>query len=122
MRRPAPFRFARSLMLLACLFAGGAGQAELPFEAPATLLSPAVVPADGLQETPAIGYNALPPAPVPMLCQQCHSHVRHPNDLFTSTSLRSGSAPDERLMARGCITCHAQVHGSNHPSGPRLHK
>ena len=67
MRRPAPFRFARSLMLLACLFAGGAGQAELPFEAPATLLSPVVVPADGLQETPAIGYNALPPAPVPML-------------------------------------------------------
>ena len=66
--------------------------------------------------------HALLVAPIPMLCQQCHSHVRHPNDLFTSTSLRSGSAPDERIMARGCITCHAQVHGSNHPSGPRLHK
>ena len=61
-------------------------------------------------------------APVPFLCQQCHSHVRHPNDLLTSTSLPGGGAPDERLMARGCLTCHSQVHGSNHPSGPRLHK
>ena len=66
--------------------------------------------------------HALLVAPVPFLCQQCHSHVRHPNDLLTSSSLASGAAPDERLMGRGCLTCHAQVHGSNHPSGPRLHK
>ncbi|HRO26132.1 MAG TPA: DmsE family decaheme c-type cytochrome [Luteimonas sp.] len=66
--------------------------------------------------------QALLVAPVPFLCQQCHSHVRHPNDLFTSTSQRDGGAADARLMARGCLTCHSQVHGSNHPSGPRLHK
>lgn len=66
--------------------------------------------------------HALLVAPVPFLCQQCHSHVRHPNDLLTSTSLANGGAADERLMARGCISCHSQVHGSNHPSGPRLHK
>lgn len=66
--------------------------------------------------------HALLVAPVPMLCQQCHSHTRHPNDLLTSASLGTGAAPDERLMARGCLTCHAQIHGSNHPSGPRLHK
>ena len=66
--------------------------------------------------------QALLVAPVPFLCQQCHSHVRHPNDLLASTSTPAGAAADERLMARGCITCHAQVHGSNHPSGPRLHK
>ena len=66
--------------------------------------------------------HALLVAPVPMLCQQCHSHTRHPNDLFTEASLGTGPVPDERLMARGCINCHAQVHGSNHPSGPRLHK
>lgn len=66
--------------------------------------------------------HALLVAPIPFLCQQCHSHVRHPNDLHTVTSLASGPAADERLMARGCISCHAQVHGSNHPSGPRLHK
>ncbi|MCD9006687.1 TraB/GumN family protein [Luteimonas sp. XNQY3] len=68
MRRPAPLRFIRSCVLLVCLFAGGAGQAELPpLEAPTTLLSPVVVPADGLQDTPAIGYDALAPAPVPLL-------------------------------------------------------
>lgn len=61
-------------------------------------------------------------APVPMLCQQCHSHTRHPNDLFVPGQLANGAAPDERLMARGCLTCHAQIHGSNNPSGPRLHK
>lgn len=66
--------------------------------------------------------HALLVAPVPMLCQQCHSHTRHPNDLLTGASLGPGPAPDERLMGRGCLTCHAQIHGSNHPSGPRLHK
>jgi len=66
--------------------------------------------------------HALLVAPIPMLCQQCHSHTRHPNDLQTELSLGNGMTPDERLMGRGCITCHAQVHGSNHPSGPRLHK
>jgi len=66
--------------------------------------------------------HALLVSPIPYLCQQCHSHVRHPNDLLTTSSLARGAASDERLMARGCITCHAQVHGSNHPSGPRLHR
>ncbi|MDG6348521.1 DmsE family decaheme c-type cytochrome [Luteimonas sp. 8-5] len=66
--------------------------------------------------------HALLVAPIPFLCQQCHSHVRHPNDLLTRTSLPNGMAADERLMGRGCITCHAQIHGSNHPSGPRMHK
>ena len=61
-------------------------------------------------------------APMPFLCQQCHSHLRHPNDLLTSGSLANGVNPDERLMGRACITCHAQIHGSNNPSGPRLHK
>ncbi|MGY0651187.1 DmsE family decaheme c-type cytochrome [Luteimonas sp. A537] len=66
--------------------------------------------------------QALLVAPVPFLCQQCHSHVRHPNDLHTGTSLAGQPGADERLIARGCISCHSQVHGSNHPSGPRLHK
>ena len=66
--------------------------------------------------------HALLVAPVPMLCQQCHSHMRHPNDLFNEQMLANGAAPDERLMGRGCLTCHAQIHGSNNPSGPRFHK
>ena len=66
--------------------------------------------------------HALLVAPVPMLCQQCHSHTRHPNDLMTPQQLASGIAPDERLMGRACLSCHAQIHGSNNPAGPRLHK
>ncbi|MGF1643092.1 MAG: DmsE family decaheme c-type cytochrome [Thiotrichales bacterium] len=54
----------------------------------------------------------------PLLCQQCHQtagslsvleHVR------TFADNRAGSA---RFVAGlGCLNCHAQVHGSNHPSG-----
>ena len=44
-----------------------------------------------------------------VLCQQCHMHMlwRHHTvagfDMFT--------------FNRGCVNCHSQVHGTNHPSG-----
>jgi len=58
----------------------------------------------------------------PMLCQQCHTHTDHMNDLFTRGQLATGSRPDARVMGRSCQNCHAQVHGSNHPSGAKLHR
>ncbi|MEI7036582.1 DmsE family decaheme c-type cytochrome [Fulvimonas yonginensis] len=61
-------------------------------------------------------------APVPMLCQQCHTMTRHPNDLQVPTNLGLGPNPDERLMGRACLTCHTNIHGSNNPSGSRFHK
>jgi DmsE family decaheme c-type cytochrome len=66
--------------------------------------------------------HALLVAPVPFLCQQCHSQLGHPNDLLTPASLANGAHPDERLMGRACLTCHAQIHGSNAPSGPKFHE
>ncbi len=60
--------------------------------------------------------------PIPFLCQQCHSATQHPNDLQTPQSLANGTHPDERMMGRGCITCHANIHGSNAPSGPKFHE
>jgi DmsE family decaheme c-type cytochrome len=62
--------------------------------------------------------------PMPMLCQQCHTMTRHPNDLQTRAGLGTGpaGAADERLIGRSCLTCHANVHGSNNPSGARYHK
>ena len=66
--------------------------------------------------------HALLVAPLPSLCQQCHSGTRHPNDLQTPQSLASGVHPDERLIGRACITCHANIHGSNAPSGPKFHE
>jgi DmsE family decaheme c-type cytochrome len=61
-------------------------------------------------------------APIPMLCQQCHTMTLHPNDLQTPAGLGNGPHPDERLIGRGCLTCHANIHGSNNPSGPKFHK
>ncbi|MBN8713546.1 MAG: DmsE family decaheme c-type cytochrome [Xanthomonadales bacterium] len=61
-------------------------------------------------------------APIPMLCQQCHTMTRHPNDLQTAAGLGTGPHPDERIMGRGCLSCHTNIHGSNNPSGPKFHK
>ncbi len=61
-------------------------------------------------------------APVPVLCQQCHTNFLHPNDLQTQQALGTGIHPDERVLGRGCLTCHANIHGSNAPSGVRFHE
>jgi len=66
--------------------------------------------------------NTLLVAPVPFLCQQCHTNFLHPNDLQTRQSLGTGLHPDERVLGRGCLTCHANIHGSNAPSGVRFHE
>ena len=60
--------------------------------------------------------------PLPFLCQPCHPGLRHPNDLHTPSSLGNGQHPDERAMGRACVTCHANIHGSNAPSGPKFHE
>ena len=59
---------------------------------------------------------------VPMLCQQCHTDNNHAASLLTAQNLKLGPNPVEQLMGRGCLTCHAQIHGSNAPSGPRFHQ
>jgi DmsE family decaheme c-type cytochrome len=52
----------------------------------------------------------------PLLCQQCHSAAGHPGDAYTSEDI--DARPQNRfMMSRGCMNCHSQVHGSNHPSG-----
>ena len=49
----------------------------------------------------------------PFLCQRCHSHIRHPGTLYDNRVIGTSN----RIYARSCVTCHSQVHGSNHPSG-----
>ena len=45
----------------------------------------------------------------PRLCQQCHVGNRHPTEPHD---------PKTRyIFNRGCLNCHTQIHGSNHPSG-----
>ena len=55
----------------------------------------------------------------PLLCQQCHSRLGHPSVARTGESLPSG-APSGFLLSGSCMSCHSQVHGSNHPSGANL--
>jgi DmsE family decaheme c-type cytochrome len=54
-------------------------------------------------------------AKMPMLCQRCHIHTRHPSTIYDQASLAGGNA--NRLYARSCVNCHQNIHGSNHPSG-----
>jgi DmsE family decaheme c-type cytochrome len=53
----------------------------------------------------------------PFLCQQCHMAAGHPSRLPDGTALNLN---DTNLRGKGCVNCHSQVHGSNHPSGARL--
>lgn len=55
----------------------------------------------------------------PYLCNTCHSNSHHPSTLRSGTGIPPVGA-DDRLLAGGCLNCHPMVHGTNHPSGPRL--
>lgn len=64
----------------------------------------------------------------PFLCQQCHAQLgvfNHPIALQTPENLASGRVTanrDARAIGRSCVSCHVQIHGSNHPSGARFHR
>ena len=53
-------------------------------------------------------------AKLPMLCQRCHIGTRHPSTIYDGAQLNARS---NRLIGRGCVNCHAQIHGSNSPAG-----
>jgi DmsE family decaheme c-type cytochrome len=50
---------------------------------------------------------------LPFLCQRCHVSSRHPATIYDNSVVASSN----RLYARSCVTCHSQIHGSNHPAG-----
>ena len=52
----------------------------------------------------------------PQLCQECHSQFNHPSVGFDG----SFAASSRFVTAKGCLNCHSQVHGTNHPSGVSL--
>jgi DmsE family decaheme c-type cytochrome len=57
----------------------------------------------------------------PLLCQQCHSPAGHPSMAYTVDQLEDDFS-NRFLLGRSCLNCHSQVHGSNHPSGAKLHR
>ena len=52
-------------------------------------------------------------AKLPMLCQRCHVHSRHPATIYDSVQVNNRS---NRVAGRACVNCHQMVHGSNHPT------
>ena len=57
----------------------------------------------------------------PLLCQQCHVAQFHPSTAYAAPD-PNATPPrlDIHLVGRACLNCHSEVHGSNHPSGPRF--
>lgn len=68
-------------------------------------------------------HEKLKRAKDPYLCQRCHSHSRHPGTMYAFDPRNSGTAYQRlgtRVIYRGCVNCHSNIHGSNHPSGARF--
>jgi len=59
--------------------------------------------------------NRMLVAKPPLLCQRCHVSTRHPSTVYDLNTFRTTSG--NRLFGRGCVECHQNIHGSNHPSG-----
>jgi hypothetical protein len=58
----------------------------------------------------------------PWLCQRCHAEVaNHPGNIYSGAQLPGtpigSNNPPVQVAFRGCVNCHQQVHGSNHPAG-----
>ena len=59
---------------------------------------------------------------VPNLCQDCHVQGKHPTSYYGQNQawlLPNGtpnSSPSTRMVARACLNCHNNIHGSNAPS------
>jgi DmsE family decaheme c-type cytochrome len=56
----------------------------------------------------------------PILCQRCHIARQHPSTIYDGAAIGAAGAPSIRIYARSCVTCHSNIHGSNHPSGQRF--
>jgi DmsE family decaheme c-type cytochrome len=53
-------------------------------------------------------------ARTPMLCQRCHIGTRHPSTIYDATQFGNKNI---RVIGRSCVSCHSNIHGSNHPAG-----
>jgi len=65
-------------------------------------------------------YESMLKMKQPYLCQTCHNANYHPSTLYTGAGVVANGGGAKQQIFRGCANCHMQVHGSNHPSGPRF--
>ena len=61
------------------------------------------------------------------LCTSCHiagghstTGIRSGNDLGSGVVAGAGANATPQMIGKACLNCHTQVHGSNHPAGPRF--
>jgi DmsE family decaheme c-type cytochrome len=59
---------------------------------------------------------------VPNLCQDCHDAAQHPGTMYDAdnnfnapVTTTPPSGPNTRFIARSCMNCHNEIHGSNTP-------
>jgi DmsE family decaheme c-type cytochrome len=50
----------------------------------------------------------------PFLCQSCHEPTSHRGNVGSFTGSAGGSTA-ANLLARGCLNCHTNIHGTNNP-------
>lgn len=48
----------------------------------------------------------------PFLCQQCHEPSSHRGQIASRTTTSTGAG----TLARGCLNCHTNIHGTNNPA------
>ena len=53
---------------------------------------------------------------VPNLCQDCHDAAQHPGTAYDPPDSFAGASPNTRFVARSCMNCHNEIHGSNSPA------
>jgi predicted CXXCH cytochrome family protein len=52
----------------------------------------------------------------PFLCQECHEPTGH-RGTQPGNVLGTGTATNRAvILARGCVNCHTNIHGSNNPA------
>ncbi|WP_292932630.1 DmsE family decaheme c-type cytochrome [Noviherbaspirillum sp.] len=52
----------------------------------------------------------------PFLCQQCHEPATHQGRIATLTGSNANPAQAANTLARGCLNCHTNTHGTNNPA------
>jgi DmsE family decaheme c-type cytochrome len=85
--------------------------------------APASEDCSGCHTPHGSNHPTLLTARVPQLCQSCHVADFHTTWSYGAPD--PGGTPaftlfDRFVGAKGCLNCHVEVHGSNHPSGVRF--
>ncbi len=54
----------------------------------------------------------------PLLCQSCHDTAQHPGTIYGKFATFPGAAVSgkNRMIARSCLNCHSNIHGSMGPA------